>query len=128
MSIALKSETKLLTLTQAADWLRERFHVGSKSWLAALSVKWEGPAFFIVGKQAIYHPDDLAGWIEQRFLSAKAVKHSAPVHQQVGASAEPVEGLTFEEPLAVEPEDTYLPGVNTDAIELGLRLAAQLGA
>jgi hypothetical protein len=73
-------------------------------------------------------PDDLAEWINERFLSAKAAKHAAVFHRQVGVSPEPVEELASEEPLADELEDTYLPGVNTDAIELGLRLAAQLGA
>lgn len=112
MSIALDTETKLLTRPQAAAWLRERYHVGSKSWLAALSVKGEGPSFVIVGKQALYRPDDLAGWIEERFFSAKTAKH-------------PNQAVIVAEPSA---ETDMLAGIDVEAIALGLKIAAELAA
>lgn len=121
MSIALNSETRLLTRPQAAAWLRERYHVGSKSWLAALSVKGEGPAFVIVGRQALYRPDDLAGWIEERFFSAKASKHS---HQAVIVS-EPIREFPSEELLG---EDSYFAKVDVETIALGLKIATELAA
>ena len=108
MSIALDNfETRLLTRPQAAAWLRERYHVGSKSWLAALSVKGQGPSFVIVGKQALYRPQDLAHWIEQRFFSEK-----------------PSSSSSVDEPKVAD----HSFGIDTDAIEQGLRLVAQLGA
>ena len=121
MSIAQDYETRLLTRPQAAAWLRERYHVGSKSWLAALSVKGEGPAFVIVSRQALYRPHDLASWIEERFFSSKASKHS---HQAI-IVAEPIRELPSEEPLG---EDSYLVGVDVEAIALGLKIAAELAA
>lgn len=90
MSIALDNSQRLLTSPEAAAWLRERYHVGSKSWLAALSVKGQGPTFAIVGKHALYHPNDLAQWVQERFLSAKAAKHSAPSQDHIVLSAEPI--------------------------------------
>lgn len=123
MSIALdNSETKLLTRPEAAAWLRARYHVGSKSWLAALSVKGQGPAFAIIGKHALYDPQDLQDWINERFLSAKT-KHSAASHNQKILSAQPIEELPSEEQLG---EDSYLVGVDVETIALGLKIAAEL--
>ncbi|NDB69147.1 MAG: hypothetical protein EB015_14275 [Methylocystaceae bacterium] len=122
MSIAPgHSETKLLTRPQAAAWLRERYHVGSKSWLAALSVKGEGPNFVIVGRQALYLPIDLAKWIENRFFAPKTNKPS----KQAVVVAEPIRELPSEESLG---EDSYLAGVDVESIALGLKIAAELAA
>jgi hypothetical protein len=128
VSIALDNFQRLLTRPEAAAWLRERYHVGSKSWLAALSVKGQGPVFAIVGKHALYHPNDLAQWVQERFLSAKAAKHSAASQDHVLLSAEPIRGLPSDELSPDEPSgQDYIPGIDIDAIEKGLRLVAQLG-
>lgn len=126
MSTALdNSEIRLLTRPEAAAWLRARYHVGSKSWLAALSVKGQGPAFAIVGKQSLYHPDDLAQWINERYLSAKGSKRS---------SAPSVPAAISRDPLAVDPSieepkvPDYFSGADAETIALGLKIAAELAA
>ena len=116
-------DLRLLNRKQAAAFIKERISAGSVAWLAKLARNHEGPKFKVIASRALYRPQDLEIWIAEQWNKEPshigAVDHATP--QQVIAD-EPV----AEEQFIAEPE--YVPTVDLDAIEQGLRLVRNLQA
>ena len=65
VSGAISAGSMLLTVEEAADWLRL-----SASYLNKMRVTGEGPAFFKPGRRVVYRADDLDAWLNARRVSS----------------------------------------------------------
>ena len=63
---------RLLRRKDAAQFLRERFGVGSAATLAKLAVVGGGPPFRKLGRLPLYAPDDLEAWARAKISGPRA--------------------------------------------------------
>jgi hypothetical protein len=116
-------DLRLLNRKQAAAFIRERISAGSVAWLAKLARTHEGPAFKIIASRALYRPQDLEIWIAEQWN--REPSHISAVDHATSPVV-PNEPIADEQIIAEPVAHEYVPSVDLDAIEQGLRLVRNL--
>jgi hypothetical protein len=111
----------LISRKHAVELVRERYSVGSLSWLQRLASEHRRPPVYrLNGRSALYDPDEVLAWCEANIRSPK--KPATPVREP-----EPVKPLVTAVPPADDPAPvTTAPPVD-DAVAKAFATLRSLG-